>query len=165
MVSGFYNLNLGNKKKGERSLGSAAVIFFTKEAACEGEVEWVQRNYWEGRNACAIILFGRTPSWFEFWSFLTFLHHGIEKVERHLLWKFHKKILRKSWSNVPPKLLAFLRFLYKVVHKIGSLRKFSRALKIEFNFFLSFGLSLWNLAHLFIMFMATKHCLRFLIFA
>ena len=26
-----------------------------------------------------------------FWSFLTFLHHGIEKVEGHLLWKFHKK--------------------------------------------------------------------------
>ena len=26
-----------------------------------------------------------------FWSFLTFLHHGIEKVERHLLQKFYKK--------------------------------------------------------------------------
>ena len=25
-----------------------------------------------------------------FWSFLTFLHHGIEEVERHLLWKFLK---------------------------------------------------------------------------
>ena len=51
-----------------------------------------------------------------FWSFLTFLHHGIEEVERHLLWKFHKKIQRKSWSNVPPKLLACIRLLYKVVH-------------------------------------------------
>ena len=30
-----------------------------------------------------------------FWSFLTFLHHGIEEVERHLLWKFHKKFKRK----------------------------------------------------------------------
>ena len=26
-----------------------------------------------------------------FWSFLTFLHHGIEEVKRHLLWKFYKK--------------------------------------------------------------------------
>ena len=26
-----------------------------------------------------------------FWSFLTFLHHGIDEVERHLLWKFYKK--------------------------------------------------------------------------
>ena len=30
-----------------------------------------------------------------FWSFLTFLHHGIEKVERHLLWNFIKKFERK----------------------------------------------------------------------
>ena len=52
-----------------------------------------------------------------FWSCLTFLHHGIEEVERHLLWKFQKKIHRKSGSNVPPKLLACIRFLYKVVHK------------------------------------------------
>ena len=70
-----------------------------------------------------------------FWSFLTFLHRGIEKVERHLLWKYHKKIQRKSWSNVPPKLGACIRFLYKVVHKIGRLRKFNRSREIEFNFF------------------------------
>ena len=62
-----------------------------------------------------------------FWSFLTFLHHGIEEVERHLLWKFYKKIRRKSWSNVPPKLVACIGFLYKVVHKIGCLRKFNRS--------------------------------------
>ena len=30
------------------------------------------------------------PPWFEFWSFLTFLHHGIEDIETHRLWKFHK---------------------------------------------------------------------------
>ena len=70
-----------------------------------------------------------------FWSFLTFLHHGIEEVERHLLWKFYKKIRRKSWSNVPSKLLAYIGFLYKVVHKIGRLRKFNRSREIEFNFF------------------------------
>ena len=70
-----------------------------------------------------------------FWSFLTFWHHGIEDVERHLLWKFHKKVQRKSWLNVPPKLLACIRFLYKVVHKIGRLRKFNCSREIEFNFF------------------------------
>ena len=62
-----------------------------------------------------------------FWSFFTFLHHGIEEVERHLLWKFYKKIRRKSWSNVSPKLVACIGFLYKVVHKIGRLRKFNRS--------------------------------------
>ena len=70
-----------------------------------------------------------------FWSFFTFLYHGIEKVEMHLLWKFHENIPRKSWSNVPPKFLACIRFLYKVVHKIGRLRKFNRSREIEFNFF------------------------------
>ena len=78
---------------------------------------------------------GPPPLDLSFWSFLTFLHHGIEKVERHLLWKFHKKIQRKSWSNVLPKLLACIGFLYKVVHKNGRLRKFNRAREIEFNFF------------------------------
>ena len=34
-----------------------------------------------------------------------------------------------------PKLLARIRFLYKVVHKIGRLRKFNHAREIEFNFF------------------------------
>ena len=77
------------------------------------------------------------PLYLSFWSFLTFLHHGIEEVERHLLWKFHEKIQRKSWSNVPPKLLACIKFLYKVVHKNGHLRKFNHAREIEFNFFIA----------------------------
>ena len=34
---------------------------------------------------------GRTPLDLSFWSFLTFLRHGTEEVERHLLWKFHEK--------------------------------------------------------------------------
>ena len=80
-----------------------------------------------------------------FWSFSTFLHHGIEEIERHLLWKFYNKIRRKNWSNVPPKVLACIGFLYKVVHKIGRLRKFNRSREIEFNFltawtiFMKFG--------------------------
>ena len=102
--------------------------------------------------------------WLEFWPFLTFLHHGIEKIERHLLWKLHK-IRRKSWSNVPPKLLACIRFLCKVAHKIARLRKFNRVREIESNFWLP-GLSPWNLAHLFSMLelMATKRYLRFFMF-
>ena len=59
----------------------------------------------------------------------------MEKVERHLPGKFHSKIRRKSWSNEPPKLLACIRFLCKVIHKIGRLRKFNRAREIEFHFF------------------------------
>ena len=95
-----------------------------------------------------------------FWSFLTFLHHGIEEVERHLLWKFHKQIQRKSWSNVPPKLVACIRFLYKVVHKTAVSESSIALARLNLTFFPP-GLSLWNLPHLFIMFMATKPCLRF----
>ena len=74
---------------------------------------------------------GPPPLILSFWSFLTFLHYGIEKVETHRSVKtFHKKIRRKSWSNVPPKLLACIGFLYKVVHKIGRLRKFNGAREI-----------------------------------
>ena len=36
---------------------------------------------------------------------------------------------------MPPKLRACIRFLDKVVHKIGRLRKFNRAREIEFDFF------------------------------
>ena len=72
-----------------------------------------------------------------FGHFWLFLHHGIDKVERHLLWKFLKKIQRICWSNVSPKLLACIRFLYKVAHKIGPLRKFNRAREIEFNFIIA----------------------------
>ena len=35
------------------------------------------------------------PPWFEFLVILTFLHHGIEQIERHLLWNFHKKVKGK----------------------------------------------------------------------
>ena len=36
---------------------------------------------------------------------------------------------------MPPKLLACIGFLYKVVHKIGRLGKFNRSREIEYNFF------------------------------
>ena len=82
------------------------------------------------------------PLELSFWSFLTFLHHGIEEVERHHLWKFYNKIRRKSWSTVTPKLLACIGFLYKVVHKIGRLRKFNRSREIEFNFLTAWTISM-----------------------
>ena len=49
--------------------------------------------------------------------------------------KFHKKNSMEKWSNVPPRLLACIPFLFKVVPKIGCLRKFNHAWEIEFNFF------------------------------
>ena len=52
---------------------------------------------------------------------------------------YNKKIQKKSWSLVPPKLLACIRFLYKVVdlHKIGRLQKSNHARESEFNFFIA----------------------------
>ena len=98
-----------------------------------------------------------------FWSFLTFVHHGIEDVERHLLWSFYKQIQRKSWSNVPPKLLACIRFLCKVVHKTAVSESSIAFARLNLTF-LPLGLSWWNFAHLFIMFVATKVASDFLIF-
>ena len=37
-------------------------------------------------------VFKAGPLDLSFWSVLTFLHHGIEEIKRHLLWKCHKKI-------------------------------------------------------------------------
>ena len=51
------------------------------------------------------------PVWFEFLVIFFLLFAPLytpEEVERHLLWKPHKTIQRKSWSNVPPKLLAYM---------------------------------------------------------
>ena len=42
---------------------------------------------------------------------------------------------------MPPKLLACIGFLFKVVHKIGRLRKFDRSREIEFNFFIAWTIS------------------------
>ena len=61
---------------------------------------------------------------------------------------------------MPRKLFACRGFLFRVVHKNGRLRKFNRAREIEFNYFTAWSISI-NLAHLFIMLMATKVGLRF----
>ena len=52
------------------------------------------------------------------------------------------KVSRKTRSNVPPKLLACVGFLNKVVHKIGPLRKFNLAREIEFNFLTAWSISM-----------------------
>ena len=51
------------------------------------------------------------------------------------------KIQRKSWSNVPPRLLVCTvdRISYKVVHKIGRLNPKVRKIKINF-------LTAWNIS-------------------
>ena len=58
------------------------------------------------RNPAPWHLLKAGPLDLSFWSFLTFLHHGIEKVERHLLWKLHNVIaeifvrVKVSYSSV-----------------------------------------------------------------
>ena len=52
-------------------------------------LEWVFKtsNFFR----LAVYFFKAGPLDLSFWSFLTFLHHGIEKIQRHLLWRFRKK--------------------------------------------------------------------------
>ena len=61
----------------------------------------------------------------------------------------------KSWGQLS------LRFLYKVVHKNGRLRKFNRAREIEINFFLARTIFM----KLGTLFMAQNIASDFLIFA
>ena len=124
-------------------------------------MERIQTNSFFGKPLK--LSFKAGPHWFEFLVIFYFLHHGIDEIKGHLLWKFYKNIRRENWSNVPPKLLACLRFLYKGVHKIGRLQKFNRSREIEFNFltawtiFMKFGTLV---QHAF----GYKTCLRFLNF-
>ena len=70
-------------------------------------------------------------------KFHAYERSGVPRIRKFnayiIFWIYSKKIKRKSWSNSPPKLLACMGFLYKVVHKIGCLRKFNRSRKIEFK--------------------------------
>ena len=81
--------------------------------------------------------FRQDPLDLSFGHFLIFLHHGKEEVETHLLWKFHKKFKEKVGQMCHRSLLAYIRFLYKVVHQNGGLRKFNRSHEIAFNFFIA----------------------------
>ena len=124
----------------QNAIQSAEESCFLPTKAAPGAVATVQHGWLEiGLYEHALSIESPSRAWktghikagppldLSFWSFFTFLHYGIEEVERHLLWKFYKKIRKKSWSNVPPKLVACIAFLYKVVHKIGRLRKFNRS--------------------------------------
>ena len=110
---------------------------------------------------------GRTPPpliWV-FWSFLTFLHHSIENLETHLLWKFHQKIQTKKLVKCATKVarLHNYKVSIQVVHKIGRLQKFNCARKIEFNFFTAWTIfmKLDTLVH---HVHGYKSCLRFFYF-
>ena len=74
------------------------------------------------------------PLYLSFGSFLTFLHHSIEYIERYLLWKFHKKSKEKL-IKCATEVARLHKVSYKVAHKIGHLRKFNRAREIELNVF------------------------------
>ena len=82
------------------------------------------------------------PPWFEFLVIFYFFAPWYRRGREASSVKIYKKIRRKSWSNVEPKLLACIGFLYKVVHKIGRLRKFNRSREIEFNFFTAWTMSM-----------------------
>ena len=65
--------------------------------------EWPPISQRQGISSYEPVKLRQDSPWFEFLVIFDFLHHGIEEVKRHLLWKFYKKTRRKSWSNVPPK--------------------------------------------------------------
>ena len=76
-----------------------------------------------------------------FWLFCT-----MDKVDRHLLWEWHKKIPRKV-GQMRHRSCSLVWLLHKVVHKIGRFRKFNmfnRAREIEFtcNFFTAWTISM-----------------------
>ena len=158
---------VGGKSENLQRFAAVEILVHTKGWRSSGyetlsvrnilDSQYFQRSLHDYHNSSTQIKFKAGPLDLSFW--LTFLHHGIEKVERYLLWKFHEIIQRKSWSMCH-RSWALAYGLYKVVHKIGRLRKLIALARLNLTF-LPLGLSFWNLAHLFIMFMATKPCLRF----
>ena len=77
----------------------------------------------------------RQDPWFEFLAIFDFLHHGIEKVERHLLWKFHNKNSKEKLVKCATEVARLHRVSIQSCTQNGRLRKFNRAREIEFNFF------------------------------
>ena len=92
-----------------------------------------------------------------FGYFFTFFRHGIEEVERHLLWKLNKKNSKERLVKCTTEVAR----LYTSLYTKSAVYDSSIALaRLKFNF-LSLGGSPWNLAHLFTMLSATNRCLRF----
>ena len=73
-----------------------------------------------------------------------------------------KSALKNSKEKVVKcaQLLACIRFLYKVVHEIGRLRKFNRAWEIDYNFYTAWTIfmKLGTLVH---HVYGYRNCLRF----
>ena len=95
----------------------------------------------------SVILLKAGPPWFEFLDIFDFFAPWYRRRREVSSVKIsYKKIQRKRWSNAPPKLLPCIRFLYKVVHKNGRLRKFNRSRENEFNFFyrLDYLYEIWH---------------------
>ena len=135
----------------ERSHTSIGLLFLQSCLLCLWSLKvWSLKSEATLRQDPLIWVFGHFFDFFALWY-----RRGREASSVKILYKKFE-----SWSNVPPKLLACIGFPYKVVHKIGHLRKFNRSREIEFNF-LPLGLSPWNLAHLFSMLLATEVSLRF----
>ena len=155
--------------------------------------------------------------------FLTFLHHGIEKVVGYLVWKLRNKKFKGRVGQMCHRCCSLAQGFYTKLYTKSAVSKSSIALarlsltfnqldylaklgdrptildshsdkvlkdfidqKRDENIYKislirysgvqqsqqgrdseksSSGLSSWNLAHLFSMLLATKNCLRFLIFA
>ena len=96
-----------------------------------------------------------------FWLFLLF-HHGKEKEVVSCV-KTALQFQRKSWSNVQPKLHAGLGFLCKLYRKLA-ISEFSIS-PVSFPFRRSpWETYPWNLAHFFIMFLATRVAWNFMNF-
>ena len=73
-----------------------------------------------------------------FWSFLTFLHHGIEEVvERHILWKFPRKNQRKSWSKCATEVARLHKVSIQSCTQNRPSPKVQSCSGIEFNFFIA----------------------------
>ena len=132
-----------------------------------GSCSWIWRGFGVTRQQfgdCAreesAVNIKADPPWFEFLATFDLLapwyRRGREASSVKISYQNSKEKLVK-WATEVARLH---KVLYKVVHKIGRLRKFNRAREIELNF-LPLGLCSWNLAHLFIMSMATKACLIF----
>ena len=97
-----------------------------------------------------------------FRSLLTFVHHGVEEVETHLLRKVKKQFEGKVGQMCHRSCSLAWGFYTKLYTK-SAVSESSIALGRLKLLFLPLRLSLWHLAHLFIMFMATKPWLRFFI--
>ena len=103
----------------------AGETFTSKTVKCISFLFWIfcPHNFSCGDSLWVLVQL-RTP-WFELLVIFDFFapSSSIEGVKKHYLWKPHVKVQRKSWSNVPPKLLACVGFLPVLIPKTIRNRK------------------------------------------